>query len=104
MCAEAGTVESIELVTAFDDPVQKQEADGKLQQIANSLAEHGIELKIKTRPTLHDRRIDLDNGWSITLGRGLDFYQRPDDWFDIGANELDLRQCFETTISYRRTP
>jgi ATP-dependent Lon protease len=102
VCAEAGTVESIELVTAFDDPVQKQEADGKLQQIANSLGDHGIELKIKTRSTLHDRRIDLDNGWSITLGRGLDFYQRPDDWFDIGANELELRQCFETTISYKK--
>ncbi|MDA7649493.1 hypothetical protein N8580_04070 [Akkermansiaceae bacterium] len=102
VCAEAGTVESIELVTDFDDPTQKQEADGKLQQITNSLAEHGIELKIKTRPTLHDRRIDLDNGWSIILGRGLDFYQRPDDWFDIGANELYLRQCFETTVGFKK--
>lgn len=103
LCAEVATVEHIELVTAFDDPMQKQEADGKLAQIASSLAEHGIELKVKIRETLHDRRIDLDNGWSITLGRGLDFYQRPDDWFDIGATELDLRMCLENTIGFTRT-
>jgi len=56
----------------------------------------------KISDTLHDRRIDLDNGWSISLGRGLDFYQRPDEWFDIGAYDLDQRACYETNIGFRK--
>jgi hypothetical protein len=36
------------------------------------------------------------------LGRALDFYQRPDDWLEVGANDLDLRKCHETTIAYYR--
>lgn len=102
VCVDAGTVQEIQLVTAFDDETQKKEVEGKLRTIAVSLSEHDIKLSAKLSPTLHDRRIELDNGWNITLGRGLDIYQRPDDWLQIGANELDLRECHETTIGYRK--
>jgi ATP-dependent Lon protease len=50
----------------------------------------------------HDREIKLDNGCSIKIGRGLDFYQRPSSWFEIGANDLNLRKCLETTVDIFR--
>ncbi|MCP5535439.1 MAG: BREX system Lon protease-like protein BrxL [Akkermansiaceae bacterium] len=102
VCVDAGTVQEIHLTTSYEDDEEKKEAGVKIIAIAKSLAEHGIKLDVTMSETLHDRRIELDNGWTITLGRGLDFYQRPDDWLEIGANELNLRQCTETTINYRR--
>jgi ATP-dependent Lon protease len=102
VCVEAGTVDKIDLVTASEDELQRQEVELKLRTIQISLAEHGCELSYGFSQTLHDRRIETDHGWGISLGRGLDFYQRPDDWLEIGANDLDLRKCHETSILYYR--
>ena len=102
-CVEAGTVETITLVTDYEDEFKKQEVQSNLVSIAESLAEHGIKLEYKFNNRIHDRRIELNNDWTITLGRGLDIYQRPDSWMDIGANDLDLRQCQETNIVYTKT-
>jgi ATP-dependent Lon protease len=102
VCVELGTVEEIALVTVSDDEPQKQETQAKLYTIQNSLEEHGIKLSVQFSETLHDRRIETDQGWVINLGRGLDFYQRPDDWLEVGANDLGLRKCHETTIAYYR--
>jgi ATP-dependent Lon protease len=44
------------------------------------------------------REIRLDNGWCIKIGRGLDFYQKPDSWYAIGANDFSLRPCLETKV------
>ena len=57
-----------------------------------------VLLDIQLNPNLHDREIRLDNGWTVKIGRGLDFYQRPGSWFEIGANDLTLRKCLETKV------
>lgn len=100
VCVEAGTVESVNLKTTYDDHFKKQEVEASLTTIKESLAEHGIELKFTFSPSFHDRRIETDKGWVITLGRGLDLYQKPDTWMSIGVNELELRPCFETSVVY----
>ena len=101
-CVEAGTVETITLITSYDDEFKKQEVESNLVSIGESLAAHGIKLAFTFNNRIHDRRIELSNHWAITLGRGLDIYQRPDSWMDIGANDLDLRQCQETNIVYTK--
>jgi len=103
LCVELGTVEKITLVTAYESELEKQDVVAKLTTIENSVSEHGIELKFEFRNTLHDRAIRSDNGWTIQLGRGLDIYQSPEDWLEIGANDLDLRPLKETTITYVRS-
>ncbi|MCL4207299.1 MAG: hypothetical protein KJ000_32865 [Pirellulaceae bacterium] len=57
---------------------------------------------MKLNRTLHDREIRLDNGWIIKIGRGLDFYQKPAGWFELGANDLSLRKCLETKVDAYR--
>jgi len=47
--------------------------------------------------------LGLNNGWTIKIGRGFDIYQRPDDWLQVGANDLDLRPCLETNVDVVRT-
>lgn len=47
----------------------------------------GVELDVKLNPNLHDREIRIDNGWTVKIGCGLDFYQRPGGWFEAGAND-----------------
>jgi ATP-dependent Lon protease len=92
----------ITLVTRFDKQLEKDEAMAKLFTIADSLKQFDVDLEIKENNTLHDREVRLSNGWKIKIGRGFDLYQRPDDWFQVGANDLDLRPCLETSVDVIR--
>ena len=97
-----GKPERIKLVTKFDNQLEKDEAMAKLFTIADSMKESGVKLEIAENNTLHDREVRLSNGWVIKIGRGFDIYQKPDDWLTIGANDLDLRPCLETTVDIYR--
>lgn len=93
-----GPPKKIVLVTKFDSEVEEDEAMAKLFTIADSLKIFDVALEIQKTPTLHDREVRLSNGWRITIGRGFDIYQRPDDWLQVGANDLGLRPCLETNV------
>jgi ATP-dependent Lon protease len=97
-----GSPKRIVLTTKFEHDEERDEALPKLLTISDSLKENGVELEVKENPKLHDREVWLSNGWRIKIGRGFDFYQRPDDWFAIGASDLDLRPCLETNVDISR--
>ena len=92
------TIRKIDLYTSYDDQTGLEELSERLNDIKQSLIELDIELDIKLNEHLHDREIRIDNGWVIKIGRGLDFYQKPDSWYSIGCNDLNLRKCLETKI------
>lgn len=93
-----GKPKKIILVTRFENQLEKDEAMAKLFTISDSLNQFDVVLEIKENVAIHDRNIRLSNGWQIKIGRGFDIYQRPDDWLQIGANDLDLRACLETMV------
>jgi len=95
---KAGAIKKISLVTGYDDKTQLAEIAEKLDELKQSLLELDVELEVKLNPNIHDREIRLDNGWIIKIGRGLDFYQKPGGWFEVGANDLSLRKCLETKV------
>lgn len=95
---KSGTVKRIDLITGYDDDTQLKDIHEKLEDLKQSLLEVDVILEVKLNPNMHDREIRLDNGWVIKIGRGLDFYQRPGSWFEIGTNDLSLRKCLETKI------
>jgi ATP-dependent Lon protease len=70
----------------------------KLDELKQSLLEYDVTLEIKLNDKLHDREVRLDNGWTVKIGRGLDFYQKPEGWFAVGATDLSLRRCLETKV------
>jgi ATP-dependent Lon protease len=98
----AGTVKKISLVTGYDDKTQLADIAEKLEELKQSLLELDVELDVKLNPNIHDREIRLDNGWIIKIGRGLDFYQKPGGWFEVGATDLRLRKCLETKVDIFR--
>lgn len=99
---KAGTVKKINLITGYDDNTQLADIAEKLEELKQSLLEMDVELEVKLNPNMHDREIRLDNGWVIKIGRGLDFYQKPSGWFEIGANDMSLRKCLETKVDIFR--
>lgn len=99
---KAGSIKQIKLITGYDDKTQMSEIAEKLDEIKQSLLELDVELSISLNPNLHDREIRIDNGWVVKIGRGLDFYQKPGSWFEMGANDLSLRKCLETKVDIFR--
>ncbi|HEX9959419.1 MAG TPA: BREX system Lon protease-like protein BrxL, partial [Pyrinomonadaceae bacterium] len=93
-----GNVKKIVLITGYDEETPIAEVTEKLTALKQSLMDLDIFLDVQFSDKIHDREIRFDNGWIIKIGRGLDFYQKPNDWFEIGANDLSLRKCLETKV------
>ena len=92
------TVRRINLITGYDDKTDLAMVRDKLEELKQSLLEVDVLLDIQLNEKIHDREVRIDNGWTIKIGRGLDFYQKPDGWFSIGASDLSLRKCLETKV------
>ena len=102
LLVRTGTVRQIQLVTGYEDSNQKSDIAEKLSDLSESLRDADIELTLDFNPRLHDRTITPDNGWIIKIGRGLDIYQKPQSWFELGANDVSLRRCLETNVDVYR--
>ncbi|XP_077605308.1 MIT domain-containing protein 1 isoform X2 [Crocuta crocuta] len=76
---------------------KKQQSSG-LQEIKESLKNHGVLLELKYSSSVHDREIRFNNGWMIKIGRGLDYFKKPQSRFSLGCCDFDLRPCHETTV------
>ena len=74
-----------EMIDIFDD-------------LKDELATIGIEFSYDFEAD-HDRFIELDNGWRIILGRGLDIYEKYER-FSLGRTRLEDRRCKECTITF----
>jgi ATP-dependent Lon protease len=103
LAVKVGSIRKIQLVTGYDEKTQLAEVSERLDELKQSLLEIDIELDVHLNPNLHDREIRLDTGWIIKIGRGLDFYQRPASWFEVGAIDLSLRKCLETKVDIYRS-
>lgn len=101
---KAATVRRVTLVTSFDQQTDLATLQEKLDELKESLLEYDVALEVRVNDKLHDREVRLDNGWTVKIGRGLDFYQKPEGWFTVGATDLSLRRCLETKVDVFRTP
>ncbi len=70
----------------------------RLDDIKDDLAGYGIEFDYKFRD-FHDRCIKTDTGWTITLGRGLDIFEKYSP-YSIEAIRQDKRKCKEFRVSF----
>jgi hypothetical protein len=98
MLVKLGSVKRLKLVTRETS----DETTPRLESLRQSLISYGVTLDIQISQTLHDRQVTSDNGWAITLGRGLDMFKRPESTVGIGGMDLSLRQCYETTLGYHQ--
>jgi ATP-dependent Lon protease len=100
---KAATVRRITLTTSYDQQTDMAGLQEKLDELKESLLEYDVALEVQLNERMHDREVRLDNGWIIKIGRGLDFYQKPEGWYAVGATDLSLRRCLETKVDVFRS-
>ncbi|TVQ64835.1 MAG: BREX system Lon protease-like protein BrxL [Balneolaceae bacterium] len=79
-----------------------ENAKQAFSDMTDSLLPIGINFTYEFDEELHDRSIQLNNGWKIILGRGLDIFQKTTGWFDIAEHYQEVRQCKGCEITYLR--
>ncbi|KAI5125217.1 MIT domain-containing protein 1 isoform X1 [Manis pentadactyla] len=89
-------VKTIHLLTSLDGIGKEQQCG--LEEIKESLRKHGVLLELEYSSSIHDREIRFNNGWMIKIGRGLDYFKKPQSRFSLGYCDFDLRPCHETTV------
>ena len=72
----------------------------KLDDIKDDLASYGIEFEYRLRD-FHDRCIKTDTGWTITLGRGLDMFEKYNT-YSIASSRQDMRKCKEFMVTFMK--
>lgn len=87
----------INLITSEEEEKAPELID-KLDDIKDDLIEYGIDFDYKIRD-FHDRCIKTDTGWTITLGRGLDIFEKYNP-FSIASSRQDKRKCKEFLVTY----
>lgn len=76
------------------------ESQSYFDEIISSVAPMGIQLTYEFDDTIHDRCVELDNGWKIILGRGLDIFQKSTGRFDMAEIYPEKRSCKSCEITY----
>jgi ATP-dependent Lon protease len=71
-----------------------------LDDIKNDLAGYGINFEYEFRD-FHDRCIKTDTGWTISLGRGLDIFEKY-NLYSIANSKQDTRKCKDFTLIYMK--
>ncbi len=89
----------LHLITSEEEEKTPELID-KLDDIKDDLITYGIEFDYKIRD-FHDRCIKTDTGWIITLGRGLDIFEKYSPWSIANARQ-DKRKCKEFMVTYTR--
>jgi len=107
MIVKLGTCKKLSLTTKVcDNHDDTQKVQSSLEQLKAALADMGVEFEYTFSDLIHARFIQSDNGWNISLDRGLHIYQapaQPKNYFLMGSYDLELRPCKETKIIYTRT-
>jgi len=88
------------LVTAGESLEQEVELSERFDRLQQQLAAKRVRFTYGFDSKAHDRWIQTDTGWRITLGRGLDFFQRPRDRYSGDWDDYTLRRCKGTTLTF----
>lgn len=93
---------TIHLVTNNNEDYVENARDA-FRDIADSLDPLGIFFNFEFDERIHDRSIELNNGWKIVLGRGLDIWQKTSGWYDIAEYYQEKRLCKACEITFIKT-
>ena len=73
----------------------------RLDDIKDDMITYGIDFDYSFRE-FHDRQITTDDGWNISLGRGLDIYDKYNA-YSIASGRQDRRKCREFRVIYMKS-
>lgn len=87
-------------LTTNEEESKIPELIDKLDDIKDDMTEYGIEFDYHFRD-FHDRCIKTDTGWVISLGRGLDIYEKYSP-YSVAAARPGKRKCKEFMVTFTR--
>jgi ATP-dependent Lon protease len=93
---------SLKVITAAGSQEEEVELSEKLEQVQEGAVAKKIAFSYTFDSSKHDRFIQTDTGWRITLGRGLDFFHRIEGRYSLGFIDQTQRKCKETNIVFSR--
>ena len=93
---------ALQVITAAGSDEEEVELSEKLDQVQEGATAKRISFTYTFDRTKHDRMIETDTGWRITLGRGLDIFHRAEGRFSLGFIDQTQRKCKETSIIFAR--
>lgn len=91
----------IHLSTQNDDDEKVAEVIDSFNDLADELLPMGIEFTYDFKAD-HDRLIRTDTGWTITLGRGLDIYEKFGR-FSLSRSNQKVRRCKAFNVAINKT-
>jgi len=93
----------LKLVTSAHDEVEYDKLQSVFQQMTEDLDLKNIDFtyRIDNTGIIHDRYMELDNGWIIEMGRGLDIFQRPAH-LSLAMHDQEFRMCKATRITFKK--
>ena len=89
---------NLELVT-WNNEEYIEDSKNSLEELAQNIQSIGINLTYRFE-NHHDRFIAADNGWKITLGRGLDIFEKIEEKFSIADLDQTKRKCKACEVTY----
>ena len=90
------------LTTAAGSEMEEVELSEKLDQIQQSAFGKKVNFHYTFDSVKHDRQIETDTGWRISLGRGLDIFHRNQERYALGFIDQTQRKCKETSVIFSR--
>ena len=89
---------NLELVT-WNHEEYLENSKANLEELAINVKSIGINLTFRFENN-HDRFIAADNGWKITLGRGLDIFEKIEERFSVADIDQTKRKCKACEMTY----
>ena len=103
---EAGEELHIDVITKYNeyDNIQAQRTEDMLNRVRDVFENTDLKFnyEFKLENTFHARSIEADNGWKISLDRGLDIFQpyNMNDVFLLEHHHQEARACKAFEVTY----
>ena len=102
MLIETRNVEGLKInLVTYDTDEKLPELIDRLDDVKDDLVGYGIEFAY-TFKDFHDRCIKTDTGWTISLGRGLDIFEKYSP-YSVEAMRQERRKCKDFMVAYLRS-
>lgn len=88
-------------VVSWNNEEYIEESRTYFEELMSSVQELGIHLSYRLEQH-HDRFIASDNGWKVTLGRGLDIFEKIEGRFNVADIDQTKRKCKSCELTYIR--
>lgn len=88
-------------VVSWNMPEYQAASIASFEEFQESVKDLGIQFSFIMQD-VHDRFIWADNGWKITLGRGLDIFEKNEGRFNAADLDQTLRRCKACEVTYLR--